>query len=69
MDNKEFLAQLADGRVRLKTGKDGLPPQINEPIKERMEFVRCLCHGYMRLYNRMYIHERTHPEETEVTTA
>ena len=59
MDEKKFLELLSSGQVPLTLGIDGLPPQAHEPIFERMRFVAHLCQGYMRLYNRVRILEKT----------
>lgn len=59
MDEAKFLELLSSGQVPLTFGADGLPPQAHEPIFERMRFVAHLCQGYMRLYNRVRILEKT----------
>lgn len=59
MDEKKFLELLSSGQVPLTLGIDGLPPQAHEPIFERMRFVAHLCQGYMCLYNRVRILEKT----------
>ena len=59
MDDAKFLELLSEGKTPLTLCADGLPPQAHEPIFERMRFVAHLCQGYMRLYNRVRILEKT----------
>lgn len=59
MFTEKQLELLREGKIPLTFEDDGMPTQAADaPFFERMQFLRALAMGYMRLYNRTRLLEK-----------